>query len=84
MLRTNNRALANQDLVLLQAFRDYQQELLLHKLDEKDTTIAHVAAKSGNIKLFKVHTSLLGLQVHYIVCIRDYAYNNSTIKSFAR
>ena len=39
----------------LQAFRDYKQELLLHKVDMDDNTISHVAAANGNTKLFKVH-----------------------------
>ena len=44
-------------LTFLQTFRDYKQELLLHKVDPEDNTIGHVAARSGNPKLFKVTSS---------------------------
>ena len=39
---------------MFQTFRDYKQELLLHKVDKEDNTISHIAAANGNSKLFKV------------------------------
>lgn len=41
-------------MLLHQTFRDYKQELLLHKVDPEDNTIGHVAAANGNPKLFRV------------------------------
>ena len=46
---------------VLQTLRHYNQSVIADDFDEKGDTLGHIAARSGNVELFKVHKIVVGL-----------------------